>query len=176
LVIRFLFRAILALVIVVGALYGFGLSMPRDHVVSSRINLSASPDSVFSVLRAFGDYPNWDRDFSSSVRGKSSSGREVWLQKATGMTMSIEVKESRAPNRLVTEVVTDEKSQWGGTWTYEVKSTGAGTEVTITEEGWIKAPPLRVIMKLMGTHRTADRVLKNLGARFDELVTPTHVR
>ena len=174
--IRFLVRAVVALVVVVGLAYGVGLGMPRDHVVSSRINLTASPDSVFTVLRAFGDYPNWDRDFSSSVRGKSSSGREVWIQETTGMTMAIEVRESRAPSRLVTEVVTDEKSLWGGVWTYEVKSTGAGTEVTITENGWITSPPLRVLMKLMGTHRTADRVLKNLGARFDELVTPTHVR
>lgn len=174
--IRFLVRAVLALVILVSVAYGVGLTMPRDHLVASRINLAASPDSVFSVLRAFGDYPNWDRDFSSSVRGKSSRGREVWVQETTGMTMSIEVKESRAPSRLVTEVVTDEKSVWGGEWTYEVKSTGAGTEVTITERGWIKSPPFRVLMKLMGPYRTADRVLKNLGAKFDEVVTPTHVR
>ncbi|MHB1313122.1 MAG: SRPBCC family protein [Gemmatimonadaceae bacterium] len=174
--IRFLLRAVLALVILFCAAYVFGLGMPRDHVVASRINLSASPDSVFSVLRALGDYPAWDKDYSSSVRGKSRSGREVWVQEVTGMTMSVEVRESRAPSRLVTQVVTDEKSQWGGTWTYEVKSTGAGTEVTITEQGWIKFPPLRVLMKMMGSHRTADRVLKNLGARFDELVMPSHVR
>jgi len=175
-VIRFLVRASLALVILFCVAYAFGLSMPRDHLASSRINLSASPDSAYSVLRAFGDYPNWDRDYISSVRGKSRNGREVWVQKVTGMSMSIEVREARAPSRIVTEVVTDEKSWWGGVWTYEIKSTGAGTEVTVSEAGWIKFPPLRVLMGAMGTHRTADRLLRNLGARFDELVTPGHPR
>lgn len=174
--IRFFVRAVVALVIVVCLAFAIGLTMPREHTVTSRINLTASPDSVWSVLRAFGDYPSWDKDFKSSVRGKGPTGREAWVQDAGGMTMTVEIKESRAPSRLVTAVVTDEKSQWGGEWTYEIKSTGAGTEITITEEGWIKSPPLRVLMKLMGTHRTADGVLKNLGARFGEMSTPTHVR
>ncbi len=172
---RFIWRAILGLVVLVCVAYVAGLMMPRDHVVASRINLVAPPDSVWSVLRDFKDYPSWDKDFKSSVRGPSRGG-EVWVQDVGGMTMSIAVKEVRAPNRLVTEVVTDEKSSWGGVWTYEIKSTGAGTEVTITEEGWIKSPPLRVMMKVMGAHSTEDGVLKNLGARFGEMVTPEHVK
>jgi hypothetical protein len=173
-VIRFLVRAVVALVLLVCVLYGIGMTMPRDHVVSSRINLTASPDSVWNVLRAFGDYPSWDKDFKSSVRDKSASGREVWVQDVGGMTMRVEFKKLQAPNLLVTEVVTDEKSWWGGVWTYEIKSTGAGTEVTVTEEGWISQPLLRVLMKVMGPHSTMDGVLKNLAARFGEMVTPVH--
>ncbi len=97
------------------------------------------------------------------------------MQDVGGMMMSVEVVDVRPPSYLVTEIVTDEKSQWGGVWTYDVTSTGSGTEVTITEAGWVKSPFLRVLMKVMGTHSTMDGVLKNLGAKYGEMVTPEHV-
>ena len=173
---RFL-RRIIVLGLVLGALaYGIGWTMPRDHVASSRIQLSAPRDSVWAVLRNFGDYPKWDTDFKSSVRGESHNGRETWVQESGGMTMSIAITQAQPPSRLVTEIVTDEKSAWGGVWTYDIVSNGAGTEVTITEEGWIKSPPFRVMMKLMGVHSTMDGVLKNLGARFGDTVTPEHLK
>ena len=172
----FVLRVIVGLLALVAVAYGVGLAMPREHTVSSRIQLTAPRDSVFAVLRAFGDYPKWDKDFKSSVPGKSRNGRETWVQDVGGMTMSVEFKAVQAPSRMVTEVVTDEKSAWGGVWTYELVANGSVTEVTITEEGWIKSPFFRVMMKAMGTHSTMDGVLKNLGARFGEQVTPEHIK
>lgn len=173
---RFLVRVIVGLAVLAAVGYGVGMTMPREHTVSSRIQLTASRDSVWAVLRAFGDYPKWDNDFKSSVRGTSRSGREVWVQDVGGMTMSVEFKSVQAPSRMVTEIVTDEKSDWGGVWTYDLVANGSGTEVTITEEGWIKSPIFRVMMKAMGTYSTMDGVLKALGARFGEQVTPEHVK
>jgi hypothetical protein len=173
---RFLKRVVITLVVLAACFYGFGMTLPREHTVSSRIQLTAPRDSVWATLRNFGDYPKWDTDFKSSVRGASRNGHEVWVQEAGGMTMSLEFKEVRAPSRLVTEIVTDEKSQWGGVWTYDLASSGAGTDVTITEVGWIKSPIFRVMMNFMGTHSTMDGVLKHLGAKFGEQVTPEHVK
>lgn len=173
---RFLKRAVVVLVVLVAGVYGAGMSMPREHLASSRIQLTASPDSVFAVLRAFGDYPTWDADFKSSVRGEQRNRHETWVQDVGGMAMTIEVLQAQAPSKIVTEIVTDEKSQWGGVWTYDVVANGAGAEVTITEEGWVKSPPFRVMMKLMGVHSTMDGVLKHLGAHFGETVTPEHLK
>jgi len=172
---RFLKKLILLIVVLVAAVYAAGRSMPREHSASSRIQLTAPRDSVWTVLRAFGDYPKWNTDFKSSVKGEPVSGHEVWVQDVGGMTMSVALTEVRPPSRLVSEIVTDEKSQWGGVWTYELATTGAGTEVTITEDGWVKSPFFRVMMKAMGTHRTMDGMLKHLGVRFGEQVTPEHV-
>ena len=173
---RFLVRVIVGLLVLAAIGYGVGMSMPREHTVASRIQLTTPRDSVWAVLRAFGDYPKWDKDFKSSVRGTSRSGRELWVQDVGGMTMSVEFKSVQAPSRMVTEIVTDEKSDWGGVWTYDLVANGSGTEVTITEEGWIKSPFFRVMMKAMGTYSTMDGVLKALGARFGEQVTPEHVK
>jgi hypothetical protein len=173
---RLLKRLVVLLLVLAAIVYGAGLTMPREHQVSSRVQLTAPRDSVWAVLRAFGDYPKWDTDFKSSVRGKARSGRETWVQEVGGMTMANEVTSSQAPSRLVTEVVTDDKSDWGGVWTYDLVANGVGTEVTITEDGWIKSPIFRVMMKLMGSHSTMDGVLKALGARFGDQVTPEHIK
>jgi len=174
--VRFLVRIVVVLLVLAAILYGVGSTMPRDHLVASRVQLTAPRDSVWAVLSAFGDYPKWDSDFKSSVRGKPHRGREVWVQEAGRMTMSLEVKSAQAPSRLVTEIVTDDKSDWGGVWTYDLVANGIGTEVTITEDGWIKPPLFRVLMRVMGTHATMDGVLKSLGARFGDQVAPEHIQ
>jgi hypothetical protein len=173
---RFLKRVIIFAAVLAGALYAVGASMPREHTASSRIQLTASHDSVWAALRNFGDYPTWDNDFKSSVRGSTRHGHEVWVQEVGGMTMSVEFTRVSAPTRLVTEIVTDDKSPWGGVWTYDVTANGAGTEVTVTEEGWVKSPFFRVFMKLRGKYATMDGVLSHLGAKFGEEVTPEHLR
>ncbi len=172
---RFLKKLLVAVVVLVAALYVAGASLPREHKASSRIQLTAPRDSVWAVLRNFGDYPAWNSDFKSSVRGERREGHETWVQDVGGMTMTVELLEVRAPALLVSEIVTDEKSQWGGVWTYDLETSGAGTTVTITEEGWVKSPFFRLMMKMMGTHATMDGVLKHLGAKFGEQVTPEHV-
>jgi hypothetical protein len=172
---KFLIRAVVVLVVLCCVVYGYGYTLPRDHTVSSRVQLTASRDSVWAVLRAFGDYPKWDKDFASSVKGTARNGHEVWVQESGGMTMSVELTEITPPSKLVSEIITDESSSWGGIWTYEVAANGSGTQVTITEVGWIKPPIFRVMMKLMGPHKTMDGVLKALGARFGEQVMPEHV-
>ena len=98
---KLLVRVVVGLLVLMACVYGVGLTMPRDHLVSSRIQLTAPRDSVWAVLRAFGDYPKWDTDFKSSVRGKARNGHEVWVQDVGGMTMSIEVKDVQPPARLV---------------------------------------------------------------------------
>ncbi len=173
---RLLKRVVLLLVVVFVCVYVVGLRMPREHSVSSRIQLTAPRDSVWAALRDFGNYPKWDTDFKSSVKGERRNSHEVWVQDVGGMTMSVELTDVRAPSVLVSEIVTDEKSQWGGIWTYELAAAGAGTEVTVTEDGWVKSPLFRVMMKLRGAHATMDGVLKHLGARFGEQVTPEHVK
>jgi hypothetical protein len=50
----------------------------------------------------------------------------------------------------------------------------SGTEVRITEEGWVDAPLVRVVMKLRGKYRVMDSYLRSLGAHFDESVSPRH--
>ena len=94
---HFLKKLVILAVVLVAAAYVAGRSLPREHSASSRIQLTASRDSVWAVLRAFGDYPKWDTDFKSSVRSERINGHDVWVQDVGGMTMRVALTDVRAP-------------------------------------------------------------------------------
>lgn len=50
-----------------------------------------------------------------------------------------------------------------------------GTEVSVTEDGWIANKFFRVVSKVMGYYGTLDGYLKALGAKFGDQVRPEHL-
>jgi hypothetical protein len=127
-------------------------------------------------VRNLDGYPGWWRDVKSSERDSSSVGREVWVQTdAKGQEIPLEVTQSVEPNVLVTSIA-DDRLPFSGKWTYEIELAGAGSRVTITEEGEVFNPVFRLVAFLfVGHHGTIDRCLESLGLRFGERVTPVHV-
>ncbi len=160
--------------VVAGGTYFYGRSLPREHTVKSKVTIIAAPDTVFNVIRNIGTTNTWWSDMKSSRRVTSGRG-EMW-EENMGPAGVIKVTISRVvPGKsMVHTIVDDGKQGWGGTWTYQVESTGAGTEVTITEAGYIESPFFRVMMKFRGAYRTIDSYLSSLGAHFGEPVTPRH--
>ena len=51
------------------------------------------------------------------------------------------------PARLVMRIA-DPSLPYGGSWTYELRAAGTGTEITITEDGQVFNPIFRVMQKL----------------------------
>ena len=157
-----------------GGTFLYGRSLPREHSVRSKVTIVASSDTVFNVIRNIGTTNTWWSDMKSSRRLTSSRG-ETW-EENMGAAGVIKVTISRVvPGKSMVHTIVDEDGQgWGGTWTYQVESTGAGTEVTITEDGYVDSPFFRVLMKFRGKYRTIDSYLTSLGAHFGEPVTPRH--
>jgi uncharacterized protein YndB with AHSA1/START domain len=157
-----------------GGTFLYGRSLPREHTVRSTVTLVASSDTVFKVIRNIGTTNTWWSDMKSSRRLTSGRG-ETW-EENMGPAGVITVTISRVvPGKSMVHTIVDDGTQgWGGTWTYQVASTGAGTEVTITEDGYVDSPFFRVLMKLRGKYRTIDSYLSSLGAHFGEPVTPRH--
>lgn len=173
---RFLKRLIIIALVLVGGLYLYGRSLPREHTVASTITIVAPPDSVYAVIRDIAGTAAWWNDVKSVTRlvGKP---RESWEQDmgASGK-VQLEVSAVSPPRQMVTTILNDDQQDWGGSWIYEVASTAAGTEVTISEEGWVESPLFRVVAKLRGHHRTMDSYLSSLAARFGETASPRRRR
>lgn len=168
-------KLVLFLGLLVGAVYIWGRSMPRDHKSSSMITLVAQPDSVYGMARDFAKTPTWWSDVNS-VKRITGRKRESWEQdmKGTG-PVRLEVTSFIDGQRLVTTILNDDQQDWGGKWTYEFKREGGVTEVRITEEGWVDPPLYRVLMKVRGgPHRSLDSYLRSLAAHFGETVSPRH--
>ena len=169
-------KLLIVVILLVGGLYLYGRSLPREHVASSTITLVARPDTVFAVIRNVGGQAAWWSDVAS-VQPLAGQPRESWEQDmgASGK-VHIEVTSISPPSRLVTTILNDVQQDWGGKWIYTIATTAAGTEVTITEEGWVATPMYRVLAKLLGPHKTMDGFLTSLAAHFGEVGTPRHGR
>lgn len=161
-------------VVAAGGVFLYGRSLPREHTVRSKVTIVAPPDTVFKVIRNIGATSTWWSDMKSSRRLTSGRG-EMW-EENMGPAGVLKVTISRVvPGQSMVHTIVDEEGQgWGGTWTYQVEPTGVGTEVTITENGYVDSPFRRVLTKLRGMHRTIDSYLSSLGAHFGEPVTPRH--
>lgn len=170
---RFLTKLAVLAAVVLGVVWLYGRSLPREHRVSSSITITASPDSVYAVIRDLARTPSWWSDVNS-MKPITGKRRESWEQqmKLSG-AMQVEVTSEQPGSRLVMTVLNDDQKDWGGKWTYDVMRTGVGTEVKMTEDGWVEAPLYRVLMKVRGgPNRTIDSYLKSLAAHFGETVTP----
>ena len=168
-------KIVIALVIVVAAMYGVGLAMPRAHRASSRITLAKPPAAVWPVVRDLASLQGTWKELESARRLPDEGGKEVWEQKAGGFAMRMFVEESVEPIRLVTRIDADQKAVFGGTWTYELVPSGGGTQLTVTENGYVTNPLLRVLMRAMGVHKTLDAYESALGRKLGETVKPEHV-
>jgi uncharacterized protein YndB with AHSA1/START domain len=152
-----------------------GLLLPRAHVATSRIEVTRPPGDVWAVIRDLGQVPSFWTEVKTSVRAPDRNGHETWTQAMkNGFTIGLEIVEDQPPHRLVTRMVLEGKAPFGGSWIYEVAASGSGSQVTLTEDGWVDNPFFRVVSRIMGYHATLDSYLRALGRKLGEGVTPVH--
>lgn len=152
-----------------------GLFVSREHRATSTISLKQPIDTVWKVVRDIGGGPTWWTAIKRVERLPDRGGREVWRQKMSGFDVPIIVLESTAPRKLVTQIDPKARAAFGGTWTYELAADGNGTDVSVTEVGWIGNPIFRFMSRfLFGYYGSLDNYLKALANRFGETVEPTH--
>lgn len=169
-------RIIIGLAVLAAVIVGIGLALPKNHRAESRLTLEKSPDDVWAVVRNPAALVGTWSELKSARQVQDGGGREVWEQDAGGFPMRLVVESSNPPRRLVTRIDADQKAAFGGTWTYTLTPAGNGTTLSIVEDGYVNNPVFRVMMTLMGKHRTLDGYLKALADKFDEAVKPEHVK
>jgi hypothetical protein len=122
------------LLVLVAAVVAVGLLLPRTHKASRTLRLTRPPADVWPVL----------------------------IQATEASDVPVDVLERDPPRRLVTRVTEKEKN-FGGTWTITIAPTASGSDVTITEDGWVANPIFRFVSRfLIGHHATMDTLLKNV--------------
>ncbi len=173
-------KFLIVVVLLFGGLWYYGRSLPREHTIKTSITITAPVDTVFRVVRSIGGQAAWWSDVKS-VRPLPGRRRESWEQNmgGGGGLVALEVTSVNPGVSMTTTIITTDeeqagKQEWGGTWTYRVIQTTAGTKIEITEKGWVDPPFARLFMKIRGKYRTADSFLTSLAAYFGEVATPRH--
>lgn len=171
-----LLYALIGLGLAGGLLAFIGSRLPLSHRATSRIRLAHPPEMVWAVIRNFEDVPGWWREVRASERLADHLGQERYRQTlGHNFGMTIVVAEA-VPRRLIRTIIeTEPGAAFGGAWIYELSPHGEGTEVRITEEGWIRPPLFRAVARVTGYHRTLDGYLAALARRFHEAARPEHV-
>lgn len=153
-----------------------GAFLPREHQAASEVVIDRTPGEVWAVLRDFAGTPQWWPEVQQSSRVTGVADHERWRQVVNGFPVEFDVVLDEPPGQLVTRVVADEGSPFGGQWIYELAPSGAATRVRVTEDGWVGPWPFRAVAQLYGHHRSIESCLVSLGRRFGQTVTPTRVQ
>lgn len=149
---------VVALALIVGG------SLPEHHVARGQRIIDAAPVAVWEHITDFEHADDWRTGVESVTR---ISGHELptYEERSEFGVLRFEVLESVAPDRLRTRVI--DNSDFGGTWTYELRPVDGATEVSITEDGRIFNPLFRVITRfVLGYESTVNAYLDDLERSF----------
>jgi len=156
--------AVVALVALVGAL------LPRGHRASRTAVYRQPPNAVWQAVTDWRAFPSWRQEIQS-VR-ELPEGRPGWIEVSAQGELPLAVERQEEPALLVMRIA-DESLPFGGTWTWRLEPVGAGTRVTITEDGEVGNAIFRFLSRFVFGHtRTLETYLRNLGHRFGEEVVP----
>ncbi len=136
-----------------------GALLPRAHVAARRATLGKPPADVWRALTELDAQSTWRRGLKRIERLDGARFREHTSQG----TITFEVVEERPLERRVTRIA-DDTLPFGGRWIYELFPVGAGTRLTITEDGFIKNPMFRFLAAtVFSTTSTMEHFLDDLG-------------
>lgn len=137
-----------------------GALLPRGHRATRRIRVARTRDAVWSRVADIEAQPSWREDLSAVTRLPDRDGHAVWREEGRN-PLAFETLVADAPARLVRRIVSD--GPFGGQWTIALADDGAGTTVTVTEDGELYSPLFRFASRfVLGYTRTIDGYLRML--------------
>ena len=165
---RIVALVVAALVVLVAVVVVVGALLPRAHQVTRSTELQQSPEQVWAAITDIDGYPDWRSGLKGVERLPDVAGRTRWREQEGHGAITYEIVQSQPPLLLVTRIA-DDSLPFGGSWTYEITTTGAGARLTVTEDGDVKNPVYRFVSRFVFGHTaTLDRYLKALADRFNE--------
>lgn len=139
--------ALLAILVV-----GLGWLLPVAHTARLQQQVAAPPDSVWRAITDAEAFPTWRTDVTRVERLASRDGHAIWIEEGSAGRMTIAVECSEPARLLITRI--HPGLPFGGTWTYEITPSGAGSLVTITENGEVYNPIFRFMSRFVFGHES----------------------
>ena len=154
--------ALVGLMAVVGAL------LPQKHVATQSAEYHKPPDAVWAGITDPTKFAEWRPNMKSAALVDPADPRRGWTETwSHGEHVPIEVVDWSPAVRLVTRL--GPGMAFGGTWTFELSPTAAGTRLRITEHGEVYNPLFRFLSRFVFGHSASMRdYLKGLGKAFGE--------
>ncbi len=167
-IVLFIVLSLVALLMVTTLVfYLAGASMPREHRSVVTATFKASRAAVWAAVTNYAAMPSWWPAVKSVRTEKLPDGAELtWNRDSHGQEIPFRTSESRVNEKLVRIIAVEkvDKLPFGGTWTFVLTDApGGGTQLTITEDGFINPPIFRAVAKwFMGLDATQKSYLASL--------------
>jgi uncharacterized protein YndB with AHSA1/START domain len=166
-----------------GALIALGLIawlvgslLPRDHVAQVAIDLQAPPARVWALIADVAGTARWRPNVKSVEMRPAVNGRVRFVETTSERPMLFEIVSQEPPAKQVVRVA-DEGLPFGGTWTWELTPSDAGTRLTMTEDGFIRNPIFRVMSRLFFPPTgTLNGYLRDVAKELGESAEPQVLR
>jgi uncharacterized protein YndB with AHSA1/START domain len=164
--------AVVALVVLIAVAALVGSRLPRDHVATVRAKYRATPETVWAVIADPLKAAAWRWDLKSVESLTSADGKPAWREETSSGKMSYVMAESDPPRRMITRI-TDAGLPFGGQWEFSLVPSSGGTELSITERGFVKPALFRLMARFVfGFTSTLERYHQALGVKLGDSVTP----
>ena len=139
--------SLVALLVIVALVFQIaGSRMPRDHRSVVIATFKASRAAVWAAITDYAAMPQWWPPVKAIRIEKLPDGTELtWNKDKHGQEIPFRTAESRVNEKLV-RVIAKDDLPFGGTWIFELADApGGGTQLTLTEDGFIKPAIFRAI-------------------------------
>ncbi|MBL8020880.1 MAG: SRPBCC domain-containing protein [Leptospirales bacterium] len=136
-------------IIAILGLYLYGRSLPADHTASVSREYPVSRSLVWKLITTYPEIPTWWPDVKSIETETRPDGTVVsWNLDSHGNRIPFITAEEIFEKKLVRKIASDDLP-FGGTWTFELESTGPSqTRLSIREDGFVKPPLFRAMGQL----------------------------
>ncbi len=150
------------LLLIVAVVMVMGSRLPQEHVATATAEIPAAPQRVWDVIADVGAQPRWRTGLKAVEMLPPEANGPCWNEVQTGQTMALCVDASEPPARRVVRIA-DPKLPFGGIWTYSLEPAGAGTRVTIREDGIVRPAMWRFVSHyILGEDAQVKQYLKDL--------------
>jgi hypothetical protein len=165
---RILLYAGLILLLIVAVVVGVGYSLPVAHEAWQSSSSRRPTAEVFAVITDYARYPEWRTGVARvEVEGPSGVGQLI-REHMDGDVIPFRIETFEPPSRIVARIA-DPDLPFGGTWTFEITPSDAGSDIVLTEHGEIYNPVFRFMARFVfGYESTIEQYLADLRKKLGD--------
>lgn len=165
---KWVILAVIVLAVLVTTALVIGSRMSRDHVATVRGRYAASPSRLWEKISDPARAASWRSDVKRVEMLPPRDGRIAWRESSGTGDITYEMVEQKPMESQVSRI-TDETLPYGGQWEYRLTPDGSGTELTITERGFVKPALFRFLSRtVFSLTSTLEAYHRSLAATLDE--------
>ncbi|MEK6578915.1 MAG: SRPBCC family protein [Bdellovibrionota bacterium] len=129
----------------------YGRTLPEAHHAELILDLHATPNRIWTLITDYSKMPEWLSEVKKVEEEKTTDGKTItWMTDSHRQRLPFVTEEIIPEKRLVRKIL-EQQSFFGGTWTFELEPVSPTvTRFTIKEDGFIRPPLFRVMMKFSG--------------------------